>query len=92
LALVFAATEYETVPLPVPVAPPVIAIHATPLEAVHVHVAPVLTDTVPVLAEDGTDVCVGVSVVVAHGSVKENGFDSRLRPKPAGPTAATRAS
>src|SRR5687768_6964613 len=43
-----AATEYETVPLPVPAAPAVIVIHAALLVADHGHVPTALTATLPV--------------------------------------------
>jgi hypothetical protein len=42
-----AATEYETVPEPVPLAPLVIDIHDTALVAVHVQPAAVVTVTLP---------------------------------------------
>ena len=44
----FAATEYETVPDPVPLAPDVIDIQDTALVAVHVQPAAVVTETLPV--------------------------------------------
>jgi hypothetical protein len=42
----FAATEYDTVPDPVPLAPAVIDIQDTALEAFHVQPAAVVTETV----------------------------------------------
>ncbi len=44
---VFAATRYETLPLPVPDEPLVIVIQLASLVAVHAHPFPVLTETVP---------------------------------------------
>ena len=44
----FAATEYDTVPEPVPLAPLVIDIQDTALVAVHVQPAAVVTETLPV--------------------------------------------
>lgn len=87
----FAATEYDTVPLPLPAAPPVIVIHETPLVADHVQPATPVTPTVPVEATPPTVTLVG-EIVELHGDENENVFDSLLRPTPAGPTAATRAS
>ena len=40
---VFAAIEYPTVPLPLPLAPEVIVIHGTLLDAVHAHPAAAVT-------------------------------------------------
>jgi hypothetical protein len=62
LVLVLAATEYATVPEPVPLAPDVIVIQDTPLEAVHAHPLVVVTLAVPVVAPAGTDVALGVVV------------------------------
>jgi hypothetical protein len=47
---VFAATLKPTAPFAVPVAPDVIAIHASLLVAVHAQPAPAVTVTVPVVA------------------------------------------
>jgi hypothetical protein len=49
--VVFADTEYDIVPFPVPLLPDVIVIHDTLLEAVHEHPAWVVTDTLPVPPE-----------------------------------------
>ena len=46
--VVFAATEYETVPDPVPLAPLVIDIQDTALDAFQAQPAVVVTDTLPV--------------------------------------------
>ena len=56
----FAATEYVTVPLPVPVVPAVTAIHGALLAAVHWHEpAFAVTDTVPVPPADVGELAVG---------------------------------
>ena|SRR5438105_3399985 len=82
-APVFAATEYPTAPLPAPVAPDVIVIHAALLAAVHVQVdAAAVTPTDPVVAPapgaalvgdsvnvQGTPACVTVNVWPAIVSV-----------------------
>jgi hypothetical protein len=44
---VYGATEYETVPLPLPLAPDVIVIHETSQTAVQPHPPPVVTTTFP---------------------------------------------
>jgi hypothetical protein len=89
--VLFAATEYATVPLPLPVAPDVIVNHDALLVDVHAHPVTALTATLPVDACALSDMLVGV-IAELHGDEKANVFDSRLRPTPAGPTAATRAS
>lgn len=43
----FAATLYDTVPLPLPGVPPVTVIHDAPLDAVQVQPAATVTETVP---------------------------------------------
>ena len=54
-----AATEYVTVPIPDPVAPPVTVIHATLLTAVHEQLVPVTTENAPaVVPVDGTEALV----------------------------------
>lgn len=60
--LELAATEYATVPDPLPLAPEVIVIQETPLDAVHAQPERVVTDTVPVDAAADTDVALGVVV------------------------------
>ena len=45
-----------------PLAPEVIEIHDAELVAVHGHVLDVVTETVPVVPDAGTDVAVGVIV------------------------------
>ena len=56
---VFAAIEYPTVPLPLPLAPEVIVIQEAELDAVHVQPVVVVTLTDPVEALDETDVALG---------------------------------
>jgi hypothetical protein len=53
--LVFAAPLYVTVPLPVPVAPPVTVSHVALLVAVHAQPVPEVTPTVPVPPAATTD-------------------------------------
>jgi hypothetical protein len=50
---------YETVPLPVPLQPPITAIHGAPLAAVHPQPVPAVTETVPVRAEEETEMLLG---------------------------------
>jgi hypothetical protein len=50
--VVFAATLYATLPLPLPVAPLVIVIHDALLVALHEHPVPAVTLTVPEAAAD----------------------------------------
>jgi hypothetical protein len=56
-----------TEPLPVPVAPALIVIHATLLVAAHAHPVPAVTVTVPVLAEETTLADVG-EIAGVHGA------------------------
>lgn len=56
---VFAATEYPTVPGPLPLAPDVIVIHEAELDALQPHPVVVVTLTEPVEALAETDVAVG---------------------------------
>ena len=58
----FASNEYVTVPGPEPLAPAVTDIQKTELDAVHAHVAGVVTPTVPVPAPAGADAVSGVTV------------------------------
>ena len=58
---VFCATLYPTVPLPDPLAPPVMVIHDAPLVAVHAHPATVLTLAVADSPAAGDVSLVGVS-------------------------------
>ena len=57
--VVFAATAYATVPLPLPAAPETMVTHDAELPALHTQPAPVLTDTDPVVAAADTVVAVG---------------------------------
>lgn len=58
-AVVFAATAYATVPLPLPAAPETMVTHGAELPALHAQPAPVVTDTDPVVAAAGTVDAVG---------------------------------
>jgi hypothetical protein len=58
----FAVNEYVTLPGPEPLAPAVIAIQETELDAVQAHPAGVVTPTVPVPALVDTDAVVGATV------------------------------
>jgi hypothetical protein len=69
----------------------VIVIQETALVADHVQPAMPVTATVPVDAPPLTETLVG-EIDELHGDENENVLDSVLRPTPAGPTAATRAS
>jgi hypothetical protein len=64
-----AATLKVTVPLPEPLAPPVMVIQLALFVAVHVHPADVVTVNEPVLPPDGAAWDVGVSVYVQVGAV-----------------------
>jgi hypothetical protein len=59
LPLLFAATLYDTVPLPLPLALEVIVIHDSPLVAVHVHPAWLVMVIVPLDPPAGTESVVG---------------------------------
>jgi hypothetical protein len=59
LAPLFAATLYDTLPLPLPLALEVIVIHASPLVAVHAHPAWLATVMVPLVPLSGADSVVG---------------------------------
>ena len=69
-----AVTEYETVPLPVPAAPAVMAIHDALLVADQGHVPTALTVTLPVDAVPPTDALVGDTDEL-HGDENANVFD-----------------
>lgn len=58
----FAVNEYVTLPGPEPLAPAVIDIQETELDAVQAHAAGVVTPTVPVPAPDDTEAVVGDTV------------------------------
>jgi hypothetical protein len=59
-----AATEYDTVPLPEPLAPPVTVTKLEPLTAVQLHPVGELTATVPLVAPAGTLPLVGEMLYV----------------------------
>src|SRR5438094_9244620 len=65
--VVFAATVYLTVPLPLPLAPAVTVIHAALLAAVHVQPVTVVTFAVAVPPAAGSDCVVG-AVVKVHAA------------------------
>jgi hypothetical protein len=94
LVAVFALTEYPTVPLPDPLAPPVTVIQLLLLDAVQAHPESADTLTDPVAADALTDLdadeVVYVQVGVPPPMVKA--FDGELVDDPPAPTAATRAS
>jgi hypothetical protein len=79
------------VPLPVPLAPPVIVIHDALLVAVHAQPVTLVRATLPVEAAPLTDTLVGESDAL-HGDEKANVFDWRLTPSPCAPTAMMRTS
>jgi hypothetical protein len=57
----FAPTEYVTVPLPVPAAPPSTTIHDSLLTAVHPHPSPAVTpNDAPVTPADPVDAPIGL--------------------------------
>src|SRR5262245_46646850 len=89
--VVLAATEYETVPLPLPLAPLVTPSHAAPVVAVHGQPATAVTVTLPVDVPPPTDTLPG-EMDELHCDVKANVLEVVLRPTPFGPAATTRAS
>jgi hypothetical protein len=62
LVVPLAATEYPTVPLPLPLAPLVIVTHGADEAAVHAQPPSAATATVPVVVVAGTDAPAGVNV------------------------------
>ena len=87
--LVFAATEYATVPAPLPLDPLVIVTQLWLLLADHEQPAPVVTPKLPVLAAAAT-----VAPDDDRVAVQENWnwFETALPVRPPGPSAVTRAS
>ena len=77
--------------MPEPLAPDVIVTHEALLAAVHAQPVTADTVTLPVDACPLTVTLVG-EIAELQGEENANVFDSILRPTPAGPTAATRAS
>jgi hypothetical protein len=63
-----AATSYETVPLPLPLAPPVNVIQVALLVAVHAQPAPAVTVTVPLVATDVLSKADDGRIVNEHGA------------------------
>lgn len=90
--VVFAATLYDTEPLPDPFAPAVTVIQALLLAAVHAHPDVAVTATDPVVAADVIERLVGEIDGVAQAGEYENEFETALWIDPPGPLAATRAS
>jgi hypothetical protein len=85
------ATEYVTVPLPVPLAPAVTVIQAMLLVAVQLQ--PLAAVTLAVAVPPAADSpCVSGAIVGLHCGENENVLDNALRLTPPGPTAATSAS
>jgi hypothetical protein len=68
---VFCATEYDTVPAPLPDAPAVTVIQAALLAAVHAQPADALTPTVPLPAPDPYEALAAERLGV-HGALNEN--------------------
>ena len=87
----FAATVNATVPLPLPLAPLVIAIHDAVSEAVHPHPAGAVTENVLAAPDAPIDRLDGDAPYV-HVSANEKLFDGVLDADPVAPTAAIRAS
>ena len=56
--VVFAATVNVTVPMPVPLAPPVMVIQLAALTAVHEQLVPVTTETLQAVPVEATDALV----------------------------------
>ena len=88
---VLAVTLNVTVPLPEPLAPPLMVSHAALLVAVHPHPPPAVT---PVVEDPAAAVSVREvgDTVNEHGAENWNVFDRVERAVPPGPTAATVAS
>ena len=87
----FAAIEYATFPLPLPVAPELTTNQPALLAAVHAQPADADTTTVPVVDEGPTDTLTGARDA-PHWAVKRNVFEGMLADPPSGPMATTRAS
>src|SRR5690242_19720918 len=88
--VVFAPTEYASVPLPVPDAPEVTVIQLALLIDPHAHEEVTLTE--PVAPPEPTLTEVGVMVDVPHVDVSANVPETALAVDPPGPFARTRAS
>lgn len=88
---VFAATLSATVPLPVPAAPLVTAIHVTLLTAVHGHPAAALSVTFNVPPAAVADWLAG-EIVGEQDKLNEKLLERALGVVPPGPTALTTTS
>jgi hypothetical protein len=88
---VFVATLKATGPFPVPLAPALMVIHATLLEAVHTQPAAALT-VVPAVPPAAVSDWPAGEMVGAHDAVNENVFERALGAVPPGPTALTTVS
>jgi hypothetical protein len=85
---VFAAMEYATVSLPLPVAPEVIVSHEALLVAVHMQ--PVAVVTLALLEPaPAAGLTASGETAKLQGAENVNVFDEALRVLPPGPTAAT---
>jgi hypothetical protein len=89
--VVFAATLYGTLPLPVPLVAPVRLIQPAFVAADHVQFVPALTVTLPVVPLDDGEMLAG-EMPGAQGAWKRKPLDVVLGVVPPGPTALTRAS
>ena len=78
-------------PLPNPVVNPVSVIQLAFDTALHVHVRPAVTVTLPVVAAADTEPLAG-EMPGAHGELNEKPFEAELALLPPGPSAVTRAS
>src|SRR6185295_297468 len=84
--------EKVTVPLPLPLAPPVTVSHVAPLVALHAHPVAAVTVTVPVDAPAPSEADVDDSTGGAQDDDSAKVLDSELAIEPPGPMAVTRAS
>jgi hypothetical protein len=91
--LLLAPALNDTVPLPLPLAPPVTVSHEVLLEAVHAHPEPAVTVTVVLPPVAASDADAG-AIVGSHtvGAEIMNVLESALSVLPPGPVAATRPS
>jgi hypothetical protein len=86
---VFAETLYRTLPLPLPLAPAVIVIHATLLADVHAQPVAAVIVTLPVTAADVVRFEEVGEMPGEHGGLNANVFERALGADPPGPTALT---
>src|SRR5690606_9273803 len=87
----FGATSELMMPVPAPLAPGVIVMHAAMLSPVHAHSFASITAALPVPPCTGTDMTDAFRCG-EHGDENEKVFDRSLAALPPGPTADTRAS